>query len=278
MQAFNHFQEDFEQMILQKEFHQLSASELKILDAEGMGEEEYNQIRTMLLSLNDLEEETEEPSAALKQKLLDVFDEGKEKKGIIIRWPIIVGISLAAAAMIALGIFLFNPDANHFEVKNEVSQELKSIRKEDSELPLVTDTQQSELSIVEAEKPNVDVSVSEEISVPDNQDNQDNHIFEPIHKIELAEAPVAAKDAEAEQNEKIKAPVITDGNATLANSSIPMTVTSAHVGNSYTWDNSVTNNLSGVAVSEKSKKKNDNQKSMSLAEFPQLISNTVTIY
>jgi hypothetical protein len=57
-----------------------------------------------------------------------------------------------------------------------------------------------------------------------------------------------------------------------------MTVTSAHVGNSYTWDNSVTNNLSGVAVSEKSKKKNDNQKSMSLAEFPQLISNTVTIY
>jgi len=272
MQAFNHFQEDFEQMILQKEFHQLSASELKILDAEGMGEEEYNQIRTMLLSLNDLEEETEEPSAALKQKLLDVFDEGKEKKGIIIRWPIIVGISLAAAAMIALGIFLFNPDANHFEVKNEVSQELKSIKKDDSEIPLVTDTQHSELNTVEVESPSVEVSASDEVAAPESPS------FEPIHKIELAEAPVSAKDAEAALEEKIKAPVNTDGNATLANSSIPMTVTSAHVGNSYTWDNSVSNSVIEVAVSEKSKKKNDNQKSMSLAEFPQLISNAVTIY
>lgn len=273
MQAFNHFQEDFEQIILQKEFHQLSASELKILDAEGMGEEEYNQIRTMLLSLNDLEEEIEEPSAALKQKLLDVFDEGKEKKGIIIRWPIIVGISLAAAAMIALGIFLFNPDANHFEVKNEVSQELKSIKKQDSEPLLITDTQKSELSIVEVEKPNAEVSVStDEVATPESP------TFEPIQKIELAEAPVDAKDAEAEMKEKIKAPVITEGSATLAKSSIPMTVTSAHVGNSYTWDNSVSNSLKDVAISEKSKKKKENQKSMSLAEFPQLISNAVTLY
>jgi hypothetical protein len=272
MQAFNHFQEDFEQMILQKEFHQLSASELKILDAEGLGEEEYNQIRTMLISLNDLDEETDQPSAALKQKLLDVFDEGEEKKGIIIRWPIIVGISLAAAAMIALGIFLFNPDANHFEVKNEVSQELKSIKKEDSELPLVSDTQLSELSAAEVAKPIDEVSVSNDLATPESPS------FEPVREIELAEAPVDAKDEEVVVEAKIKTPVITDGNATLANSSTPMTITSAHVGNSYTWDNTVSNSIKEVAVSEKSKKKNDNQKSMSLAEFPQLISNAVTIY
>jgi len=73
MEPIQKFQEDFEQMILHKEFHQLSAQEINILDAEGLGEEEYNQIRATLISLNDLEEEHDQLNALLKQKLMDVY-------------------------------------------------------------------------------------------------------------------------------------------------------------------------------------------------------------
>lgn len=274
MQPFNHFQEDFEQIILQKEFHQLNAAELKNLGAENMSEEEYNHIRRMLLSLNELDEESEQPSAALKQKLLDVFDEGKEKKGIIIRWPIIAGITLAAAAMIALGIFLFHPDSDHFELKNEVSQEISLKKEKELDIPSVTDT----IKTVTNNSGNETLVKTDEVAVSNDEAPLENSSFEPIKKLELAEAPVEAKEEVEMKDVSAKAPVATEANATLSSGST-VTLSSAHYGNSYNWDSNVSNSTKELAVLEKSKsKKEKQQQSLSLADFPQVISNTVTVY
>ncbi len=274
MEPFNHFQEDFEQLILQKEFHQLHATDLKNLGAENMSEDEYNHIRRMLLSLNELDEETEQPSAALKQKLLDVFDEGKEKKGIIIRWPIIAGITLAAAAMIALGIFLFHPDSDHFELKNDVSQDIRPSTKKDLDVPSVTDTLK-----IETNSTGCETQVkTEEVAVANDDLPPGNSSFEPIKKLDLVEAPVEAKEEVEMKDVAVKAPTVTDANATLSSGST-VTLSSAHFGNSYNWDNNVSNSTKELAVLEKSKsKKEKQQQSLSLADFPQVISNTVTIY
>ena len=275
MEPIQKFQEDFEQMILHKEFHQLSAQEINILDAEGLGEEEYNQIRATLISLNDLEEEHDQPNALLKQKLMDVFDQGAQSKGRIIRWPLWTGIGLAVAAMFVMGMFIFNPESNRFDVNKQVAQELKlNVDSPENPAPefIFTPPQMEVETGVTSDSEVNDVNVSgasEESMSPIEAPKEES-------TISYAERS-AAEDVDI-ANPVMKAEIRSEVNATLASSS--STVLSSNTSpTSYKWDSAV---ISETVLKENGKaskrKKEKSKASFSLADFPQSMDKTVTVY
>jgi hypothetical protein len=126
MESFEKYSQEFEQLILNKEYSLLNKSELQQLDAEGLSEEEYYQIRETLLAIKEMDSEMEFPSENVKNKLLDVFDEGPQKQTRIIVFPMWAKLSLLAAACIALGLFLFNPNSTIYNVTNDVASNSQS--------------------------------------------------------------------------------------------------------------------------------------------------------
>ena len=108
MTTENHaFEDGFESWVRSKRYDQLNQDELDVLRKEGIEEAAYSEIRAMLLALDSMEEEpVEKASDAIKDKLLEAFDQGLQKqnrRGMIF-W--IGGIGLAAAAAVLLFLYV----------------------------------------------------------------------------------------------------------------------------------------------------------------------------
>jgi hypothetical protein len=260
MESFEKYSQEFEQLILNKNYSMLNKSELQQLDAEGLSEEEYDQIRETLLAIKEMDSEVEFPSENVKNKLLDVFDEGAQKQARIIVFPMWAKLSLIAAACIALGLFLFNPNSTIYNTTNDVASNSQSSANEDqvinntssesntvsTDQTLVIDYKSKETNQVEEVQ-----SGDESISIITNSDN-----LEVTSEIPLEEATTA----------------IVNSNTSVSNSQ-PVTLTSSSIPTSaFKWTNTL--------ESEKTDNVDNNvtASSVSLADFPNVISQTVTIY
>ncbi|MFM2285003.1 MAG: hypothetical protein RLZZ543_500 [Bacteroidota bacterium] len=278
MSLFSNFSENFEQLLLQKSFHELNADELKALDAEGMGEDEYNQIRATLISLEDLDEELDLPSANRKEELLAIFDEGAEKKGIVIRWPVWSAVGLAVAAMIAVAFFLFRPDQASYDTGSNVAQSLD--KKEDSSSKeLVVTEPSTSLKTDEVQREN---EKQLEVSVAEHADEASPVVY-TAERVEEINAPLQ-EDAGPmlEKKQEVVAPIVsTSDNITSTFSSGNSVTLSTNAVTTYKWD---ATSLSNVAVAEKKKnRKKENAdvtliQSIALSAIPQAIQTTVTVF
>ena len=260
MKSFDKYSQEFEQLILNKEYSMLNKSELQQLDAEGLSEEEYYQIRETLLAIKEMDSEIEFPSDNVKNKLLDVFDEGAKKQTRIIVFPMWAKLSLLAAACIALGLFLFNPNSTIYNTTNDVASNSQSNANEDqvinnslSESTIVSKDQTPIIDNTSKETTQVDEiqSSDESISTITNSDNQVG-----VSEIPMEDTPTA----------------IVTSNTSVSNSQ-PATLTTSSIPTStYKWTNSL--------ESEKTENVDNNvtASSVSLADFPNLINQTVTIY
>ena len=260
MESFEKYSQEFEQLILNKEYSLLNKSELQQLDAEGLSEEEYYQIRETLLAIKEMDSEMEFPSDNVKNKLLDVFDEGAQKQARIIVFPMWAKLSLLAAACIALGLFLFNPNSTIYNTTNDVASNSQSSTKEhqvinntSSERVGVSNDQIPIIDNTSKENNQVDEIQSSDESIPTST-NSDNQMG--VSEIPMEESPqeIAISNTSVAQSQP----------ATLTTSSIPTS--------SYKWTNSL--------ESEKSETVENNVtvQSVSLADFPNVIHQTVTIY
>jgi cytoskeletal protein RodZ len=207
-----------------------------------------------------MDSEVEFPSENIKNKLLDIFEEGDQKQARIIVFPMWAKLTLLAAACIALGIFLFNPNSTIYNPTNDVASNSQSSANEDQ----VNNNTSSEIAIVSTDKtPIIDntsketkqvdeiQSSDESISSITNSDNQ-----EGVSEIPMEETPTA----------------IVTSNTSVSNSQ-PTTLTTSSIPTSaFKWTNSL--------ESEKSEDVENNVvvQSVSLADFPNVISQTVTIY
>lgn len=186
MKMFNQFSDDFEKIILNKSFGELSSDELKALEAEGISESEFEGVRNMLKAMAELEEDKIQPSPELRSKLLSAFNEPEKKKGRIIPFQTWILTGLSAAALIALGFFIFKPGLDPASLKPELSQSI--VQESESEIKnsdnfiepaeTINDTE-FEIESVEPVSPAVveesvmDVAQEEaEIVVSDNTDQE----------------------------------------------------------------------------------------------------------
>lgn len=278
MSLFSNFSENFEQILLQKSFHELNADELKALDAEGMGEDEYNQIRATLISLEDLDEELDLPSANRKEELLAIFDEGADKKGIVIRWPVWSAVGLAVAAMIAVAFFLFRPDQASYETgsnvaqsidKKEVSASKERVDTEPAATSNVNDVQKDEVNPVE-------VSVAEHADEASPVEYATERVEEINAPLQEDAGPMLEK-----KREVIAPTVTTSDNITSTFSSGNSVTLSTNAVTSYKWDASTLSNIT-VAEKKKSRKKENPpiapSQSIALSTIPQAIQTTVTVF
>ena len=258
MESFEKYSQEFEQLILNKEYSLLNKSELQQLDAEGLSEEEYYQIRETLLAIKEMDSEMEFPSENVKNKLLDVFDEGAQKQARIIVFPMWAKLSLLAAACIALGLFLLNPNSTIYKTTNDVASndrtsENQVIHKTSSERSVVSKDQKSIINNTSEENNQVEEIQPSDESIPTST-NSDNQMG--VSEIPMEEYPqeIAISNTSVAQSQP----------ATLTSTSIPTST--------YKWTNSL--------ESEKSETVENNVtvQSVSLADFPNVIHQTVTIY
>jgi hypothetical protein len=260
MESFEKYSQEFEQLILNKEYSLLNKSELQQLDAEGLSEEEYYQIRETLLAIKEMDSEVEFPSENVKNKLLDVFDEGAQKQARIIVFPMWAKLSLFAAACIALGLFLFNPNSTIYNTTNDVASNSQSSVNEDQ----VINNSSSESTVVSTDQTPIIDNTSKETNQLDEIQSSDESISTNANsdnQVGVSEIPME------------DAPTVIAINNTSVSNSQPATLTSASIPTStYKWTNSL--------ESEKTENVDNNvtASSVSLADFPNLINQTVTIY
>lgn len=278
MSLFSNFSENFEQLLLQKSFHELNADELKALDAEGMGEDEYNQIRATLISLEDLDEELDLPSANRKEELLAIFDEGADKKGIVIRWPVWSAVGMAVAAMIAVAFFLFRPDQASYDSTINVAQSIDKKEDAASKERVVTEpAATSNLNDVQKDEvEQVEVSVAEHA-------NEASPVEYATERVEEINAPLQEDGGPMlEKKREVVAPTVaTSDNITSTLSSGNSVTLSTNAVTSYKWDASTLSNIT-VAEKKKSRKKENPpiapSQSIALSTIPQAIQTTVTVF
>lgn len=125
MNNFDKFPDDFEKLILSKEFNDLSNLELKSLEAEGITEEEFNKIKNTLASLESLEEDSIEPSKDIKAQLMAAFDEPTKKEPRIIKWPFWISSGLSIAALFAIAFFVIKPSLFNSDSQQPVAQKIE---------------------------------------------------------------------------------------------------------------------------------------------------------
>ena len=260
MESFEKYSQEFEQLILNKEYSLLNKNELQQLDAEGLSEEEYYQIRETLLAIKEMDSELEFPSEHVKNKLLDVFDEGAQKQARIIVFPMWAKLTLLAAACIALGLFLFNPNSTIYNTTNEVASNSQSSANEDQ----VINNTSSESNTVSTDQTPIIDNTSKETNQVDEIQSSD----ESISTITSSDNQVGGSEILMED-----APTAIANSNTSVSNSQPATLTTSSIPTSaYKWTNSL--------ESEKSEDVESNVvvQSVSLADFPNVISQTVTIY
>lgn len=120
------FPDGFEQWILEKSWEQLSADERRVVEAEGIQEAEYAAIRGMLTELQQIgPEEPVSVSEGLRNKLLEAFDEGPQRKGRVVPIGVWISALTAAAALIVMFIWILpsNPTgAPDVAIKQEAAK------------------------------------------------------------------------------------------------------------------------------------------------------------
>jgi hypothetical protein len=273
MDQFDKFKDDFESIIIQKEYKMLTQEELTMIGAEGLSEEEYNAIRQTLISLSELDEEVPNPSVNLKLKLMSVFDEIPAQKSQIIRWPIWTSLSIAVAAMIALAFFLVNQPVERLNTKPQIAQDIhsklnptESVSQELTNSDLNKDT--PFISTQKSAYPNhfipdnvESMSTSDNVKVPNEQPSEIKTEAESVSQTSTSD----------------------ESTSSMISSNSSVDIFAGKPASNFVWENSNTINTNSdatknAAAKKAIKKSEASQLSYSLAESPELIYTTLTVY
>lgn len=170
--ASNDF-DNFEEIILNTPFQELSQQELSDLGLEGITAEEFEQVRQTWNAIKELEPEVEIPSVSIKDKLLDAFDQGPSKEAKIIPWPFWLSIGLSSAALVVLAFFLYNPK-NEVQNSLEVAQQLKPVESSSSKEKPLNLTSPNEIESVKEQDKHIQVPVPDlmEMEVTETEKNE----------------------------------------------------------------------------------------------------------
>jgi hypothetical protein len=242
----------FESWIRSTQFDALNQEQRDQLQREGIDEAAYTEIRSMLLALQDLEPEpVEQPSDAIKTKLLDAFDQAPQKRrnGGLIFW--IGGLSVAAAAAILMFFYVL-PRAEHTSKELAIQQPLikpgKDAPMEETESQsntIISQIKKNETAFDNALKPAI---VKEDISY------EDEHNV----RVNCNGPPDLPADVEIEQSDKPIA-VATSTGSTYVPAEIKIAQTDALTAGSSVSENVAATYLAADEANEndpKTKRKN----------------------
>lgn len=194
MENNHQFPDGFESWIRNKSWSELNAEELKQLQDEQINEDEFLQLKQMLIQLELIEEEPIQPKDELKNALLEAFEKGPGKPGRVISMPVWIATFAVAAAVLVFFVWFMPKEASKNTVadipqisqtennqvqndatspsKNEVSSIVKT---EEESIPM--EIQQSSKSIAPVISEDVKIenskfsNVSEDIDVPSENVN-----------------------------------------------------------------------------------------------------------
>jgi hypothetical protein len=112
MENNNQFPDGFESWIRNKSWSELNAEELKQLQDEQINEEEFLQLKQMLIQLELIEEEPIQPKDELKNALLEAFEKGPGKPGRVISMPVWIATFAVAAAVLVFFVWFLPKEAS----------------------------------------------------------------------------------------------------------------------------------------------------------------------
>lgn len=128
------FDENIEQVILQKEYFELTPAEREVIDDFVSNEEEYLQFKTTLLMSTDIKTENIKPKAETKESLMALMEESRPERKIWYNAPLVFlfpedkpsfakpGVYLAFAAIL-ITVFLIVPlDFGSPEMKKDMAK------------------------------------------------------------------------------------------------------------------------------------------------------------
>ena len=190
MENNNQFPDGFESWIRNKSWSELNTEELKQLQDEQINEEEFLQLKQMLIQLELIEEEPIQPNDELKNALLEAFDKGPGKLGRVISMPVWIATFAVAAAVLVFFVWFMPKEVTNNTVadipqisqteNNQVQSEVTSPSKVDEASEIKTEEftpmeiQQNSNNLApvvveEVEYENTTSSkVSEDLSTPNN--------------------------------------------------------------------------------------------------------------
>lgn len=112
MENNHQFPDGFESWIRNKSWSELNAEELKQLQDEQINEEEFLQLKQMLIQLELIEEEPIQPKDELKNALLEAFEKGPGKPGRVISMPVWIATFAVAAAVLVFFVWFMPKEAS----------------------------------------------------------------------------------------------------------------------------------------------------------------------
>jgi hypothetical protein len=112
MENNHQFPDGFESWIRNKSWSELNAEELKQLQDEQINEDEFLQLKQMLIQLELIEEESIQPKDELKNALLEAFEKGPGKPGRVISMPVWIATFAVAAAVLVFFVWFMPKEAS----------------------------------------------------------------------------------------------------------------------------------------------------------------------
>lgn len=141
MENNHQFPDGFESWIRNKSWSELNAEELKQLQDEQINEDEFLQLKQMLIQLELIEEEPIQPKDELKNALLEAFEKGPGKPGRVISMPVWIATFAVAAAVLVFFVWFMPKEAT----KNTVADIPQINKTENNQIENgVTPTSQAE--------------------------------------------------------------------------------------------------------------------------------------
>jgi hypothetical protein len=196
MENIHQFPDGFESWIRNKSWSELNAEELKQLQDEQINEEEFLQLKQMLIQLELIEEETIQPKDELKNALLEAFEKGPGKPGRVISMPVWIATFAAAAAVLVFFVWFMPKEASKNTVadipqisqteNNQIQSEVTSPSKVDEAsetkteefIPMEIQQNSNNLAPIAVEEVEYETTtsskVSEDLSTPNNSSIADD--------------------------------------------------------------------------------------------------------
>jgi hypothetical protein len=303
MSNFEKFSDDFEKLILSREFKELSEEELRNLKAEGITEDEFNKIKGTLASLQSLEEDKIAPSSTIKSELMAAFDEPQKEEGRIIRWPFWITTGLSVAALLVLGLFVIKPNFMNVDSNTPVAQRVEESKKEGTDMnPIKLNKKKVKViedAVAESE-PKKEVELSQRndlqeefrdgdmISIPAPQEHMtENSIQSELESLKLPveanKEQVAKKAVNKDFEESVLDNEAPEDSYEINNMDSPVLLNDVVISSQPTSTQNLTNFSSGSNIQATSINTYKNvqvvlEKSVSLSENSEIFSELVTIY
>jgi hypothetical protein len=181
------FDEHIEQVILQKEYFELTAEERESIDSFISNEDEYVQFKMTLLMSSDIKTENIQPKASTKASLMQMMENSRPEKKIWYNSILVFmfpedkpafakpGVYLSMAAVLALVFTLVPMEFNQSSSNENMAKESNDVSSSKDEAPMTEAEVYSEMSNDASEE--VEEIPAKKLLVEDNEellDERDN--------------------------------------------------------------------------------------------------------